>query len=49
MPVAHMFTKRAQPWVQPAADTECYETQPLDFNTLMSTWRAMWPEFFPQK
>ena len=20
-----------------------------DFNALMSTWRAMWPEFFPQK
>jgi len=49
VPIAHMFTRSAQPWVQPAADAECHETAPDDFVPLAQRWRAMWPEFFPQK
>jgi hypothetical protein len=57
VPVAHLFMKSAQPWVQswvqswvlPAATAECHETQPGDFSALMPAWRAMWPEFFPGK
>ncbi|THD61214.1 MAG: aldehyde-activating protein [Bradyrhizobium sp.] len=49
VPVAHIFMKSAQSWVEPAADAGCYETQPADFNTLTLAWRAMWPEFFPKK
>jgi hypothetical protein len=53
VPAAHMFMKSAQPWVQPwvlpAADAECHQTQPADFGASMSAWRAMWPEFFPEK
>lgn len=49
MPVAHMFMKSAQPWMQPAADAECHEAQPPDFDALRPAWRALWPEFFPQK
>ena len=46
-PAAHFFLRSAQPWVQPAANADCYETQPADFKQLMLAWRAMWPEFFP--
>ena len=49
MPSAHLFVRSAQPWVRPAVDADCYETQPADFNALALAWRAMWPEFFPQK
>lgn len=48
-PVAHMFTRSAQPWVQPAAGAECYEIGPSDFRPLAAAWRARWPEAFPQK
>jgi hypothetical protein len=48
-PVAHMFMNSAQPWVLPTADAECHATQPADFSALLTTWRAMWPEFFPEK
>lgn len=49
VPIAHNFMRSAQSWVVPAADTECYETSPDDFRPLAKAWRAMWPEFFPQK
>ena len=49
MPVAHMFTASAQPWIQPAPGAECYETSAPDFAQLRRKWRAMWPEFFPAK
>lgn len=49
VPSAHFFLRSAQAWVEPAPDADCYETQPSDFNALMPAWRAMWPEFFPQK
>jgi hypothetical protein len=42
VPLAHFFTRSAQPWVQPAADAECYQTQTTDFSALMSAWRARW-------
>jgi hypothetical protein len=35
--------------VQPATGAECHELQPADFSALMIKWRAMWPEFFPEK
>jgi hypothetical protein len=49
VPAAHLFIRSAQAWVQPAVDAGCYETQPEDFSALMQAWRAMWPEFFPEK
>jgi len=49
VPVAHMFTRSSQPWVQPAVDAECHEIGPEDFRPLGERWRATWPEFFPQK
>jgi hypothetical protein len=49
VPVAHMFTKSAQPWLLPAADAECHETGPNDFVSAAAAWRAMWPDFFPHK
>ena len=45
IPVGHLFTRSAQPWVQPA-NAECHEMQPSDFRPLAAKWRAMWPEFF---
>ena len=48
-PVAHMFMASAQPWVQPAANAECYDAGPEDFRPLAEKWRAMWPEFCPAK
>ena len=48
-PIAHMYTRGAQPWVAPAANAECYEIGPDDFRPLARRWRAMWPEFLPQK
>ena len=48
-PVAHMFTRSAQGWVQPAAGSECHESQPDDFRPLAARWRGLWPEFFPAK
>jgi len=49
VPVAHMFMTSAQRWVLPAANAECHEIGPNDFRPLAEKWRAMWPEFFPQK
>jgi hypothetical protein len=49
VPVAHMFMKSVQAWVQPAADAECHEIAPPDFLLLAERWRAKWPEFFPPK
>ena len=49
VPVAHIFMRSAQPWVLPAANAECHETRPDEFRLLAERWRAMWPEFFPQK
>jgi hypothetical protein len=49
VPVAHIFTRSAQPWILPAVNAECHETRPDDFRLLAERWRAMWPEFFPQK
>ncbi len=48
-PIAHMFTKSAQGWIQPVAGAECFEMAPGDFAALAEKWRAMWPEFFPAK
>jgi hypothetical protein len=47
VPSAHFFLRSAQAWVKPAADADCYETQPADFSGLMLAWRAMWPQFSP--
>jgi hypothetical protein len=49
IPAGHIFMNSAQPWIQPAADAECYEMEPPDFRPLAEKWRAMWPEFFPPK
>ena len=49
VPAAHMFMRSAQPWVLPAANAQCHDTGPSDFRPLAQVWRAMWPEFFPQK
>ena len=43
MPVAHFYTRSAQPWVSPAADAVCHETQPSDVRSLAQAWRAQWP------
>jgi hypothetical protein len=43
------YVRSAQPWVLPAPNAECHETGPADFRPLAKTWRAMWPEFLPQK
>ena len=48
VPVAHIYMRSAQPWVLPAANAECYETG-SDLQSAAKAWRAMWPEFFPQK
>jgi hypothetical protein len=52
-PVAHTFLKSGQSWlrslVRSAADVECYETSPPDYEQLGRKWQAMWPEFFPPK
>jgi hypothetical protein len=57
VPAAHVFTRSAQswvrsgglPWAQSGAGANCYDTQPPDFGALIPAWRAMWPEFFPDK
>jgi len=49
VPAVHLFMSSAQPWVEPAPDADCHETQPADFSALMPAWRAIWPEFFPRK
>jgi hypothetical protein len=51
VPAAHFFTRStsAQAWVQPVAGASCFETQPEGWDELTAAWRAMWPEFFPEK
>jgi hypothetical protein len=44
-----MYVRSAQPWILPAPGAECHQTGPDDFRPLAQAWRAMWPEFFPQK
>ena len=48
VPVAHMYMRSAQPWVQPATHAECHEIGPEGFRPLAEKWRAMWPQFFPK-
>jgi hypothetical protein len=48
VPVLHIFMESAQPWVLPAPDAQCLETQPKDFQAAAAVWRGLWPEFFPQ-
>jgi hypothetical protein len=47
LPVAHLYSRSAQPWVEPAVNADCYETQPENLTAPMAAWRAAWPEFFP--
>jgi len=42
VPVAHFFTRSAQPWVQPAPGAACFETQPNGWGSLLPGWRARW-------
>src|SRR3954465_340643 len=51
VPAAHFFTRSisAQSWVQPVPGASCFETQPDGWGALLPAWRALWPEFFPQK
>ena len=49
IPVAHIFRSSAQGWVQLAPGAECHEMEPGDFHLLAKKWRAIWPEFFPEK
>ena len=35
VPVAHFFTRSAQPWVQPAPGAQCFETQPNGWGSLL--------------
>lgn len=49
VPVAHMFTRSAQPWVLAAAGAECHQCGPSDFSVLTLAWQAKWPEFYSQK
>lgn len=44
VPVAHFFTRSAQPWVQPAPGAACFETQPNGWGSLLSGWRARWTD-----
>jgi hypothetical protein len=43
VPVAHFYTRSAQPWVRPAPDAVCHETQPSDVRPLAQAWRLQWP------
>lgn len=38
-PVAHFWTKSAQPWVEFDGDTKLYETQPDDPSELIRLWQ----------
>ena len=49
VPAGHMFVRSAQGWVECAEGAECHEMAPSDFTTMVARWRAMWPEFFPEK
>lgn len=49
IPIAHMFTQRAQGWITPAAGAECHDTMPKDYAALGAKWRELWPDFFPPR
>jgi hypothetical protein len=51
VPAAHFFTRStsAQSWVRPLAEAPCFETEPDGWSDLLASWRAMWPEFFPER
>jgi len=49
VPAGHTFVRSAQGWVECAEGAECHEMAPSDFTTMVARWRAMWPEFFPEK
>jgi hypothetical protein len=49
VPVAHTFMESAQPWFFPQAGAERHETDWKDIHSMLAAWRAMWPDFFPQK
>ncbi len=38
-PVAHFWTRSAQPWVKLGSETAIYETQPEDLQELIRLWR----------
>ncbi len=40
VPVGHLWTKRAQPWVQFAPDDIVYPGQPDSYDRLIAAWRA---------
>ncbi|MBS0530293.1 MAG: GFA family protein [Proteobacteria bacterium] len=42
VPVAHIYMQSAQPWVQPAPDAVCFETQPApaEFREALAGWRS---------
>jgi hypothetical protein len=42
VPVAHIFTRSAQPWEQPGGAAICFETRPDDFRALSDAWRVLW-------
>jgi hypothetical protein len=44
VPVAHFFTRSAQPWVQPAPGAQRFETQPNGCGSLLPACRARWTD-----
>ncbi len=42
-PVAHLWTRSAQPWVQIPANATAFETQPADTRELVRLWRERHP------
>jgi hypothetical protein len=42
-PVAHIWTRSAQPWVAIPADVAAFEAQPPDPNALVALWRERHP------
>ncbi len=47
VPAAHIFTRSAQPWMQPAAGAQCHELGFADFQQAARAWRTIWADFFP--
>ena len=41
-PVAHVYVRSSQPWLQFAGDAECFEVMPKDFWALSDKWQQMW-------
>jgi hypothetical protein len=44
VPVAHFFRRCAQPWLPPAPDAGCFETQPNGWRSLLPAWRSRWAD-----